>query len=339
MRLTISMEIWCEFRGKAMSHQPPFAITTKIVNLVGEISEMITQVSIMQKEPLKLRKASLIKTLAGTLQIEGNTLDEDKITALLDGKKVLGTVREVAEAKGAIELYDKIDKFDFKSQADLLKSHKILMQELLKDCGKYRQANVGVGGESGVTHVAPPYDRVPDLMRDLFEWINSTNTHPLIASSVFHYEFEFIHPFSDGNGRIGRFWQSLMLYKYKDAFSYIPIEGMIRQKQKEYYRALEESGAAGESTPFIEYMLEVILQTLKELEKKSIPNNAQQNTQQNAQQILNEISKDKYITIKQLSFICKLGTRTVQKIINELKNQNRLERVGANKGGYWEVLS
>jgi Fic family protein len=320
-----------------MSYKPPFTITSKILNLVSLISEKIGTYSLLKKQPFKLRKSSRIKTLAGTLQIEGNTLDEEKITALLEGKRVLATPREVAEARGAIELYDTMPELDFKSQKDLLKSHKILMRELLEDSGHYRVANVGVGGENGVTHVAPPHERVPDLMRDLFKWLESCDEHPLIKSSVFHYEFEFIHPFSDGNGRIGRFWQSLILYDYKEIFANIPIESMVRQRQDAYYEALEDSGSAGESTPFIEYMLEVILDTLKDVEKENIPNNAQQNAQQNAQEILNEITKDKYITIKQLSVICRLGARTVQKIINELKEQNKIKRVGANKGGYWEA--
>lgn len=320
-----------------MSYKPPFTITSKILNLVSLISEKIGTYSLLKKQPFKLRKSSRIKTLVGTLQIEGNTLDEEKITALLEGKRVLATPREVAEARGAIELYDTMQELDFKSQNDLLKSHKILMRELLEDRGHYRVANVGVGGENGVTHVAPPYERVPDLMRDLFGWLESCDEHPLIKSSVFHYEFEFIHPFEDGNGRIGRFWQSLILYDYKEIFVNIPIESMVRQRQDAYYKALEDSGNAGESTLFIEYMLEIILNTLKEVEKENIPNNAQQNAQQNAQEILNEITKERYITIKQLSVICNLGTRTVQKIINELKEQNKIKRVGANKGGYWEV--
>ncbi|MFA6138322.1 MAG: Fic family protein [Sulfurimonas sp.] len=321
-----------------MSYEPPFTINTKIINLVSLISEKIGGMSLSKKEPFKLRKISRIKTLAGTLQIEGSTLDEEKITALLEGKRVLATEREVAEAKGAIELYNTMQKLDYKSQKDLLKSHKILMQELLEDNGKYRKSNVGVGSQNGVTHVAPPHDRVYMLMDDLFEWLKKTDIHPLLSSSIFHYEFEFIHPFSDGNGRMGRFWQSLILYNYKEMFAYIPIEGMVRQKQNEYYKALENSGSRGESTPFVEYMLDVILETLKELEKENIPNNAQQTAQQTAQQILDEIKIDKFITIKQLSVICKLGTRTVQKIINELKEEDKLKRVGSNKGGYWEII-
>lgn len=324
-----------------MSYQPPFTINANIIDLVSLISEKIGQISTKQKEPFKLRKESRIKTLAGTLQIEGNTLDEEKITALLEGKRVLGTIREVAEAKGAIELYDKISEFDFRSQNDLLKSHKILMQELIKDNGHYRQSNVGVGSESGVTHVAPPYDRVPDLIRDLFEWLNSTDIHPLIASSIFHYEFEFIHPFSDGNGRIGRFWQSIILYNYKDMFSYIPIESMVREKQNEYYKALEVSGDMGDSTPFIEYMLNTILETIKDVEQKSInvPKNVPKNVPLNRiNDIIKLVSKNRDITSAQIAKKLKVSDKTIKRDIAKLKEQNMLKRVGSLKSGHWEVL-
>lgn len=322
-----------------MGYQPPFTITPNILNLVSLISEKIGELSISTKQPFKLRKISRIKTLAGTLQIEGSTLSEEKITALLDGKRVLGTVREVAEAKGAIELYDKIEEFDYKSQNDLLKSHKILMHELLKDNGKYRQKNVVVGDENGVTHVAPPFDRVPDLMCDLFEWLGSVDIHPLISSSVFHYEFEFIHPFSDGNGRMGRFWQSLILYDYKDIFAYIPIESMVRQKQDEYYAALEDSSSVGESTPFIEYMLDVILETIKESEKENVPLNVPKNVPLNRlDDIIKIISENRDITSIQIAELLKVSDKTIKRDIAKLKEQGRLKRVGSLKSGYWEII-
>lgn len=213
-----------------MSYQPPFTINAKIIDLVSLISEKIGQISTKQKEPFKLRKESRIKTLAGTLQIEGNTLDEEKITALLEGKRVLGTIREVAEAKGAIELYDKISEFDYMLQDDLLKSHQILMQELIKDNGHYRQSNVGVGSE-------------------------------------------------------------------------------------------EVSGDTGESTPFIEYMLNTILETIKDAEQKSID-------------VPKNVPKD--VPLNRLVDIIKLISEN--RDITKLKEQNRLKRVGSLKSGYWKVL-
>jgi len=199
-----------------MSYQPPFTITSKMLNLVGDIVESLTKIEIHEHHLITpyLRKVNRIKTLAGTLEIEGNFLGEEKITAILDGKRVLATVLELAEVEGAIKAYENLQHYNQNSLDDLLQAHKILMGEILTTAGNFRRVNVGVGGKNGVSHVAPPFERVPDLMHDLFEWLKNSNEHPLIKSCIFHYEFEFIHPFSDGNGRIGRLWQSVILYNY-----------------------------------------------------------------------------------------------------------------------------
>jgi Fic family protein len=241
-------------------YAPPFEITPKIINLISEISERIGAINI--KKDLKIRKISKIKTLIGTLKIEGINADEEKVTAILEGKRVLATQKEISEIKGAVTIYENIDKFDYKDEKDLLKAHKILMQDILKDAGKYRTKNVGVGNDKEITHIAPPAQNISNLMKDLFQWLNNTQLHPLIVSSVFHYEFEFIHPFSDGNGRIGRFWQTLILYNWKSVFEYLPIESIIYENQTKYYLAIENSTTIGNSTPFIEFMLKIILDTL-----------------------------------------------------------------------------
>jgi Fic family protein len=212
-------------------YTPPFEITPKIINLISEISERIGEINI--KKDLKLRKVSKIKTLTGTLKIEGIEADEKKVTAILEGKRVLATQREIAEIKGAVRLYENIDKFDYKNEKDLLKAHKILMRDILTNAGEYRKTNVGVGNQKEITHIAPPASNVPELMKDLFTWLNTTDLHPLIVSSIFHYEFEFIHPFIDGNGRIGRFWQTLILYSWKQVFEYLPVESLIYENQDE----------------------------------------------------------------------------------------------------------
>ena len=224
-----------------MNYTPPFNVTTKIIDLISKISLNIGKLEAIDSTSTlpMLRKVNQIRTITGTLQIEGNTLDEERITALIEGKRVLGKVDEIAEANGAIALYKMLEDLNFKDEKELLKSHKILMSELLKDAGKYRTSDVGVGGKDGVVHVAPPNSQISKLMNDLFSWLNATDVHPLIVSSVFHYEFEFIHPFIDGNGRMGRFWQSLILYNWNNYFSVIPIESIIRDKQQEYYKVLE----------------------------------------------------------------------------------------------------
>ena len=197
-----------------MSYQPPSTITSKILNLVSAISETLGEIESTQSNIVTpyLRKKNRIKTLAWTLEIEGNFLGEEKITSIIDGKRVLGTVRELAEVDGAIKAYEKFEEYRYNLEEDLLQAHKILMNEILTTAGEYRRINVEVG-DSGVSYIAPPYDRVPELMSDLFQWLKTSDEHPLIKSSIFHYEFEFIHPFSDGNGRIGRLWQSVILYK------------------------------------------------------------------------------------------------------------------------------
>jgi len=260
-----------------MNYKPPFEITTTILNLVSQISETLGQLKNIEATITtpQLRKINRIRTLVGTLQIEGNTLDEERMTALLEGKRVLGTKQEITEAKGAIEAYNKLEILKYDSLDDLLEAHRILMDKLLNKAGSFRLANVGVGSKSGVVHVAPPYDLVPSLMSDLFTWLKETDIHPLIVSCVFHYEFEFIHPFEDGNGRVGRLWQTLILYHWKALFAYIPLESVVREKQDAYYEALEASGSMGKSTPFIEFMLGAILETL-ETTPQAIPQDTPQ---------------------------------------------------------------
>jgi Fic family protein len=166
-----------------------------------------------------------------------------------------------------IKAYENLENYDHTKLADLLQPHKLIMDRLLNNAGSFRSANVGMYGKDGVSHVAPAPYRVAELMGELFDWLAVTNEHPLVVSSIFHYEFEFIHPFSDGNGRIGRLWQSVILIAYKDLFSYIPIESIVKENQQKYYDALEEAGTAGESTVFIEFMLGSILQALKQFLK------------------------------------------------------------------------
>ena len=218
------------------AYAPPFTITPVILALVSEISELVGKMSAMETMVAtpKLRKENFVKTITGTLEIEGNTLGVEKITAIMDGKRVLGSAREIAEVKGAIAVYENLKKLNYKKESALLSAHKILMDEILKDAGKYRKIQVGIGGKSGVTHIAPPSDRVPQLMSELFGWLGHTTEHPLIVSSVFHFEFEFIHPFADGNGRIGRLWQTLILSNWKEFFAFVPIERVVRKRQKEY---------------------------------------------------------------------------------------------------------
>ena len=247
-----------------MSYQPPYTITTEILNRVAAISELIGRLTILtdRARTLRLRHINLIRTIHGSLAIEGNTLSESQITAILEGRRVIAPPREVQEVKNALAAYDRFQTWKPEKEVDLLEAHRILMSGLIDEAGLYRQRGVGVMAGQHVIHMAPPASRVPVLMADLFDWLVRTDTHPLIVSSVFHYEFEFIHPFTDGNGRLGRMWQSLILTQWNRLFADFPVESLVFAHQSEYYLALEESTRQTDSAPFITFMLGMILDTL-----------------------------------------------------------------------------
>ena len=317
------------------SYKPPYSLTSKMLSLSTQIGEELTKIEYEADKIItpQLRKKNRIKTLAGTLEIEGNFLGEEKITAILEGKRVLGTYQELLEVEGAINTYKEFENYRYDSLDDLLKAHKILMKDILTTAGSFRSVNVGVGSSDGVSHVAPPYGVVPQLMTDLFEWLKNSDEHILIKSCVFHYEFEFIHPFSDGNGRIGRLWQSVILYHWKKVFSAIPTESIIRDHQENYYKALEDSGNLGESTPFIEFMLEVILETIQSSVKSSVKSSV--NTED---RILTHLKQNPNATINELAQLLSLTTRAIEKQIANLKKDDKLQRVGSARKGHWEVL-
>ena len=244
-----------------MKYQPPYTITPEILNRVAAISETIGRLTVLtdQARVLRLRRINRIRTIHGSLAIEGNTLSEAQITAILDGKRVIASPREVLEVKNALAAYDRFVSWKPEAETDLLEAHRILMSGLIDEAGIYRHGGVGVMAGRQVIHMAPPAGRVPHLMADLFAWLAATVAHPLIAGSVFHYEFEFIHPFADGNGRMGRLWQSLILARWNPLFVDIPVESLIFEHHAEYYAALQESTRQTDSAPFIAFMLRMIL--------------------------------------------------------------------------------
>lgn len=244
-----------------MKYNPPYTITPEILNRVAAISEAVGRLTVLadQAKSLRLRRINRVRTIHGSLAIEGNTLSEAQITAILEGKRVIAPPREVQEVKNALAAYDRFDAWKLAAEKDLLDAHEILMSGLIDEAGVYRSGGVGVMAGEEVIHMAPPAKRVPKLMADLLSWLASTNAHPLIASSVFHYEFEFIHPFADGNGRMGRLWQSLILARWNPLFADIPVESLVFEHQPEYYEALRESTRQTDSAPFIDFMLRMIL--------------------------------------------------------------------------------
>jgi len=245
-------------------YQPPYTITPEILNRVAAISEVIGRLTMLddQARTLRLRRINRVRTIHGSLAIEGNTLSEAQITAILEGKRVIAPPREVQEVKNALAAYDRFDTWKPGTEKDLLEAHRMLMSGLIDEAGSYRHGGVGVMAGQQVIHMAPPADRLPQLMADLFGWLASTDAHPLITSSVFHYEFEFIHPFADGNGRMGRLWQSLILSRWNPLFADIPVESLIFEHQIEYYQALQESTRQTDSAPFIAFMLRMIQESV-----------------------------------------------------------------------------
>ena len=250
-----------------VSMKPPYEITPKILKLITSISEKIGEVNAnyLTKQSPQLRKQNRIKTIHSSLKIEGNTLTEEQITALIENKRVIGPEKDVLEVLNAIKVYEKLDSFNFSSDKSFLKAHLELMNGLIESAGKYRTQGVGIVKGTIVEHIAPPFDNVPHLMKDLFEYLKDSDELTLIKSCVFHYEMEFIHPFLDGNGRMGRLWQTLILMSEYAVFEFLPFEALISKTQDDYYKSLALSDKSGKSTIFIEYMLDVIEKSLKNL--------------------------------------------------------------------------
>lgn len=249
--------------------KPPYEITPTILKLITSISEKIGEVNanFLNRPSPKLRIQNRIKTIHSSLKIEGNTLNEEQITALLENKRVIGPKKDIVEVLNAIEIYEHLGHYIPSNEKSFLRAHRILMENLIEDAGKYRNQSVGVVKGSKVEHLAPPYENVPFLMKDLFHYLKNSDEIELIKGCVFHYEMEFIHPFLDGNGRMGRLWQTLILMEKYPVFEFLPFETLISNDQEKYYKALAESDKSGRSTKFIEYMLNIIDISIGELLK------------------------------------------------------------------------
>lgn len=320
---------------------PPFTITSKAVNLIAGISALLERhnIALEGEEELRLRKANRVRTIHSSLAIEGNTLSEDEVSDILNGKPVVAPLRQIQEVKNAIKVYDLYSRLDPFSEKDLLKAHSVMMEALADDAGRYRKGGVGVFGETGLVHMAPPAHLVPTHMHNLFQWLCESADHLLVRSCVFHYEFEFIHPFSDGNGRTGRLWQSLMLGRLNPIFEHLPVENMVLSNQIEYYEAIAASNAKGDSAPFVDFMLEEIFETLKSHVKTGVPNKVPNKTlDKNDMLILKILQEDGHLSRVALMEKTGLSDGGIKKILAKLKACAAIERVGSNKTGYWRVL-
>lgn len=331
-------------------YTPPFTISTDAINLIAEISAQVERYAIRleQNDSLRLRKANRIKTIHSSLAIEGNTLTEDEVKEIIEGKTVVAPLRQVQEVRNAIktyELYPSLDPFKVK---DLLKAHETMMIALIDDAGKFRHGGVGVYSEKGLIHVAPPAERVPGLINELFEWISQAKDHLLIRSCVFHYEFEIIHPFSDGNGRIGRLWQSLILGRLHPLFEYLPVENMVYSNQDAYYYAIQASTKTANSGPFIDFMLQEILNTLKkhqgepivpaDIEDRSVRDKVRDKFGISSGQIIELIYQNPSITLDEIATHLSVTRRAIEKKVKELRDAGIIKRTGSNKTGTWTII-
>ena len=248
-------------------YKPPFHMTDKMISLIAEISEQVGRITVLQEGTISphLRRENRIRTIHSSLAIENNSLSLEQVTAILDGKRILGKPNEIKEVQNAYEAYELMLRLDPASVDDLLKAHNLMMNGLVPENGKFRSGGVGVFDGEVLIHMAPPAEFVPEHIHNLFAWYQQSELHPLIKSAVFHYEFEFIHPFADGNGRMGRMWHNLLLGKWKELFFWLPIEELIQSRQKEYYDALGVADKQADSAGFVELMLEIIRDSLTEV--------------------------------------------------------------------------
>lgn len=254
--------------------RPPLQITSKLLRLVSEISQLIGRCEGLRlvQPQMRLRKHNRARSIHGSLAIEGNTLTLEQVTAVLEGQMVLAVPREVQEVRNAEQAYARVQEWCPHSQRDLLRAHRSLMHGLVDDAGQWRKRGVGILQGTRVAHVAPPAQRVPFLMSDLCDWLRTEKEwSPLLTACVVHYEIEFIHPFSDGNGRIGRLWQSVILSRYHPIFEFLPVELAIQQQQTIYYRTLAAADRTGNAAPFVEFALTHVHQTLAELLSQASP--------------------------------------------------------------------
>ena len=321
---------------------PPFEITPKIIDLISKISEKIGEINSLESSArhVELRRESRIKTIHSSLAIENNSLSLEQITAIINGKRVLGAPNEIQEVKNAIQSYDLLLSLDSTKEKDLLRAHALMMKDLVRNNGRYRSGGVGIFNGQNVVHVAPPASRVPALMKDLFRWVKRADVHPLVKSCVFHYEFEFIHPFQDGNGRLGRLWQSAILKDWKKVFAWIPVESLIKKNQAKYYRVLRACDATADSTAFVEFLLLLILKAAEEIvqNEKRVTVKMTVKVTVNQKKILEAVKKNPYVTLDELSKKIGISRKSIAANVKKLQEAGMLKRNGADKNGYWEIV-
>ena len=310
--------------------KPPYDITKTILNFYGQITEAlgICQSLMLVKPEARLRRQNRIKTIQSSLAIEGNTLNIENVTAIIDKKKIIGPQKDILEVQNAIKAYDSLTSFNPYKKQDFLNAHKILMSDIVSHAGEYRKTQVGIMKGRQVTHIAPMSDMVPGLMNDLFKYLKQDEDLEIIKSCVFHYEMEFIHPFEDGNGRMGRFWQTRILMNVNPIFEFVPIEKLIKDHQQEYYDALAVSDNTGKSTIFIEFMLNIINEALRETisESRLSSPDYTKRTEIALTKLNNWFDRKEYMNV------CKgISSATASRDLKQLLDENRIESSGTGR--------
>lgn len=310
--------------------KPPYQITEIILKLIVDISEKIGEINAihLSKPPTELRKKNRIQTIQSSLEIEGNTMTEQQITALLNNKEVLAPQKDILEVQNAIKVYEQLNEFRPNNISHLKKAHAVLMKDLIDRPGQFRTKNVGIIKGSEIAHIAPSGAMINGLIKDLFNYLKNDKDILLIKSCVFHYEFEFIHPFIDGNGRMGRLWQTLILKQQYQVFEYLPVERLIKENQKTYYDVLSKCDKMGTSTLFIEFMLDLILQSLQNLLQSQNINLSTQDRIQLFKDLIDikEFSRKDYL----LSFK-EISTATASRDLKWGVDQDILEKIGEQR--------
>ncbi len=318
--------------------KPPFEITNTMIHEVAEIAELVgklTSANQLSANPT-LRRTNRIRTIHGSLAIEQNTLTLEQVTAVLSGKQVLAPPKDIAEVKNAYEIYERLDELNPYSVDDLLTAHGIMTRELVEESGVFRSRPVGVVDQDGhILHFGTLPQYVPDLVMELLDWVKNSDIHMLIRSCVFHYELELIHPFADGNGRIGRLWHTLLLSKWNSAFAWLPVESMIHAHQPEYYAAINTSNDAGESTVFIEFMLSTIKASLIDVISTSdgVSDVPMDKATIRWKQIEKFLETHEFIMNADVRKLCGVSAATANRILAGLVAENKLSK--CHEGGHW----
>lgn len=327
------------------AYQPPFHLTHRMTALVAGIAERLGAWKAANRGALvpELRRGNRIRTLQASLAIEQNTLSVEQVTAVLEGKAVLGSQKEIQEVRNAFAAYEAMERWQPHRLDDLLAAHALLMTGLVDNPGQLRGGDVGIWRGDKLLHMAPPASRVPTLVKNLLGWVRKTDAHPLVASAAFHYEFEFIHPFPDGNGRMGRLWQTLIVGQWQPMLAWLPVETVIRHRQQDYYAQLARADASSDCSGFIEFMLQAIDDSLDEAIAAEVTVQAPVKTpverrERTPEQVLSALRRQPELTLAEVAPIIGRSLRTVERAVAKLQAEGRLRYLGPKKGGHWDVL-